>query len=171
MDKFFFPDHCCRTSPCRTPARQDKTSNRKGESVNKNFKDSKSNRTKNKKTFASELPPPLPSPTSQQDSNGCIALSDSIWGTGWRQVEPLPESFVKTIQKSNLLWAGCEKEHQSYHGRHHHQRKRRDNCQGQGANQDRHSKASGKNASSDASSPSWATACSSRLPRSLQFID
>ncbi|KAF9349677.1 hypothetical protein BGX26_012063 [Mortierella sp. AD094] len=31
-----------------------------------------------------------------------LALSASIWGPGWRQVEPLPPSFVKAMQQSEL---------------------------------------------------------------------
>ncbi|KAF9551346.1 hypothetical protein EC957_009230 [Mortierella hygrophila] len=31
-----------------------------------------------------------------------LALSASIWGPGWHQVEPLPPSFVKTLEQSEL---------------------------------------------------------------------
>jgi len=173
MDKFFFPDHCCRTSPCRPSARLSKAGNgssSSSSSAGNGYSNGKKNgggKAKSKKAFVSELPPPPPSPRAQRDSNGCIALSASIWGTGWHQVEPLPESFVKTIQKSNLLWAGCEREHQSYPAKHHH-RNRRDTGQSQGSNQGQPNKNASSNASS---SPIWTTTCSSRLPRSLQFID
>ncbi|KAF9158297.1 hypothetical protein BGX20_003459 [Mortierella sp. AD010] len=170
MDKFFFPDHCCRTSACNASSRKGDTNNAK-KSGNNNSK----KLGNNKKKFVPELPPPPPmSPNTQRDTDGCIA---SIWGTGWRQVEPLPESFVKTIQKSNLLWAGCEKEHRP-HARSH-QRNRRDSgnhgYQGQGCNDNGNGSCRGikvqghRKCMSDSSS--WATECSSRLPRSLQFID
>ncbi|KAG0378228.1 hypothetical protein BGX24_004450 [Mortierella sp. AD032] len=31
-----------------------------------------------------------------------LALSASIWGPGWHQVEPLPPSFVKTLEQGEL---------------------------------------------------------------------
>ncbi len=31
-----------------------------------------------------------------------LALSVSIWGPGWHQVEPLPPSFIKTLEQSEL---------------------------------------------------------------------
>ncbi|KAG0009861.1 hypothetical protein BGZ80_001985 [Entomortierella chlamydospora] len=172
MDKFFFPDHCCRTSACNASSRKGNTNNAKKGGNNNSKKSSN-----NKKKFVSELPPPPMSPNTQRDAAGCIALSASIWGAGWRQVEPLPESFVKTIQKSNLLWAGCEKERRP-HARSH-QRNRRDSdnhgYQGQGCNDNGNGSCRGikvqghRKCMSDSSS--WATECSSRLPRSLQFID
>ncbi|KAI7818069.1 hypothetical protein BC939DRAFT_463921 [Gamsiella multidivaricata] len=174
MDKFFFPDHCCRTSACRTsastsaragPTNGNKSNNKKGNTKSKN-------NNANKKPFVSELPPPPSSATTRRDSNGCIALSASIWGTGWRQVDPLPESFVKTVQKSNLMWAGCEREHHP-HTRHH-QRHGRDSghrhgCHNGGGRANNSSNGGHQKSASDTSS--WATVCSSRLPRSLQFID
>ncbi|KAI8602701.1 hypothetical protein EDD21DRAFT_371135 [Dissophora ornata] len=150
MDKFFFPDHCCRTSACR-PSTQPGTTARS----NNNKKGNGNNKiSRNKKSFVSELPPPPASTSASRDSDGCIALSASIWGAGWRQVEPLPESFVKMAQKSNLLWDGCEREHY-----HHKRRTRQTKTHGH------------HNNASNASSSSWATVCTSRLPRSLQFID
>ncbi|KAF9576334.1 hypothetical protein EC968_009308 [Mortierella alpina] len=189
QDKFFFPDHCCRTSACNS------SSSRSGTPANVNAKaktaksrsrqGQQGSQGNGKKNFVSELPPPPAKHAhGERDSanGGCIALSASIWGQGWHQVEPLPASFVKTIQKSNLVWSGCEKEHHS--SARHHQRHRRDSGYGQGQGQGQggcgHRAVSGnkskmmrqwgqsKNAS-DASS--WSTVCTSRLPRSLQFID
>ncbi|KAF9351875.1 hypothetical protein BGX34_000310 [Mortierella sp. NVP85] len=31
-----------------------------------------------------------------------LALSASIWGPGWHQVEPLPPSFVRTMQQNEI---------------------------------------------------------------------
>ncbi|KAF9113030.1 hypothetical protein BGX27_002336 [Mortierella sp. AM989] len=189
MDKFFFPDHCCRTSACiNTPSssRQNATNsnnNRKGGNKLKN----------NRKKSVSELPPPPMSSNSQRDPDGCISLSASIWGAGWRQVAPLPESFVKTVQRSNLCWAGCEREHRPHtrnqrgrrdssghgcnnNGRsssdigNYHNNNSNSNNISNGTNRTRPIKVQGHYKSmSDASS--WATECSNRLPRSLQFID
>ncbi|KAF8941191.1 hypothetical protein EDD21DRAFT_400856 [Dissophora ornata] len=65
------------------------------------------------KKFVSELPLP-PSLLSFYDNddnyNGdglipsrkYLALSASIWGPGWHQVEPLPASFVKTMEETEL---------------------------------------------------------------------
>ncbi|KAF9432371.1 hypothetical protein BGZ76_010894 [Entomortierella beljakovae] len=190
MDKFFFPDHCCRISACRTTSSP--SIGQKGTNKKKGGKNSKSY----KKDFISELPLPPISSNTHIDSDGCIALSASIWGAGWRQVEPLPESFVKTVQKNRLLWAGCEREHRP-HARGY-QRNRRiinktqgQNCSngrvhcgindeisasnGDDGNQEygisgaRYINTHYKNNMSDSSS--WATECSSRLPRSLQFIE
>lgn len=54
----------------------------------------------------------LPSPASAWEMDGdlnlsssprkYLALSASIWGPGWHQVEPLPPSFVKTLEQSEL---------------------------------------------------------------------
>ncbi|KAI1320847.1 hypothetical protein EDD11_009804 [Mortierella claussenii] len=175
MDKFFFPDHCCRTSACPPCSTRQPAGNKKGAGNNSIHNKPQA---KNKKPFMSELPPPPTSATAQKDTEGCIALSTSIWGVGWRQVEPLPESFVKMVQKSNLMWAGCERERPN--GRHRH---RRDSGHGHGYHQ--HSNHAGnrnrviktqqggprKAASDVSSSASWATDCSCRLPRSLQFVD
>ncbi|KAF9957923.1 hypothetical protein BGZ72_001148 [Mortierella alpina] len=60
----------------------------------------------------SELPPPpslLMSMQHHRDdamspatSRKYLALSASIWGPGWHQVEPLPPSFIKTLEQSEL---------------------------------------------------------------------
>ncbi|KAG0257883.1 hypothetical protein BG011_003697 [Mortierella polycephala] len=56
----------------------------------------------------SELPPPssLLSLQHHRDemtpNRKYLTLSASIWGPGWHQVEPLPPSFVKTLQQSEL---------------------------------------------------------------------
>ncbi|KAF9920763.1 hypothetical protein FBU30_009304 [Linnemannia zychae] len=59
----------------------------------------------------SELPPP-PSAWEKEDSmygfeleatpRKYLALSASIWGPGWHQVEPLPPSFIKTLELNEL---------------------------------------------------------------------
>lgn len=167
MDKFFFPDHCCRTSACSQKKKQPQTSN---------------------KASRRQSIPELPPPPAKRDSSGnpFLTLSASIWGNGWHQVEPLPASFVKTIQRSNLVGYGCERE-----GRSHRHRARHQNNYHQTSDQDyqpnlakngyashartkqgghyRNNRKSAKAENADASS--WATICSSRLPRSLQFID
>ncbi|KAG0203184.1 hypothetical protein BGX28_004451 [Mortierella sp. GBA30] len=61
-------------------------------------------------SLLSELPPPpsLLSMQHQRDDLAAaanrkyLALSASIWGPGWHQVEPLPASFVKTLEQSEL---------------------------------------------------------------------
>lgn len=99
-----------------------------------------------------------------------MALSASIWGNGWHQVEPLPASFVKTLKASNMMWSGCEKEHHRHYNSHHRQHNRgqhygrRDSAHCSGGK-----RGSKKEQANDSSS--WSTVCSSRLPRSLQFID
>ncbi|CAO3564751.1 unnamed protein product [Mortierella alpina] len=64
----------------------------------------------------SELPPPPSMLLSMQQQHHCcddvvsmtatgrkyLALSASIWGPGWHQVEPLPPSFIKTLEQSEL---------------------------------------------------------------------
>lgn len=195
MDKFFFPDHCCRTSVCHS-------SKPKG--------DQKSSGRRASYPFVSELPPPLPSKHCSEQG-GCRTLSASIWGTGWHQVEPLPASFIKTLQSNpKLLGHECEQSsfslphhpharlhqrqnHKQAHPQHSQQRPRRDSGHGQGHGQSSHRtckahqhhnqqqqhgqrsnggrcKPIAADKSSSASS-SWSTICSSRLPRSLQFID
>ncbi|KAG0309619.1 hypothetical protein BGZ98_000505 [Dissophora globulifera] len=68
------------------------------------YNDNESFRSK----FVSELPPPT---SLTYDHDDCflnhdnrkyLALSASIWGPGWHQVEPLPESFVRTMQQTEL---------------------------------------------------------------------
>ncbi|KAF9957876.1 hypothetical protein BGZ72_001222 [Mortierella alpina] len=63
------------------------------------------NQGNSKKNFVSELPPP-PAKHShgERDSanGGCIALSASIWGQGWHQVEPLPASFSTTLLEETI---------------------------------------------------------------------
>ncbi|KAF8926331.1 hypothetical protein BGZ47_002804 [Haplosporangium gracile] len=188
MDQLFFPDHCCRTSACGA---QQGRNNKYGRRNNNNSTNNNNNKKNAKKEFVSELPPP---PNNKHlnhrhdetgtgeggNSGGCMALSASIWGTGWHQVEPLPASFVKTLKASNMMWSGCEKEHHHHHHRHHRQhhagghhqqnRGRRDSghCSG-GSGGGGGRKGMKKDQASDLSS--WSTVCSSRLPRSLQFID
>ncbi|KAK5828164.1 hypothetical protein F5H01DRAFT_333059 [Linnemannia elongata] len=188
MDQLFFPDHCCRTSACGAvpPGRNNKNGRRNNSNTNN------TNRY-TKKEFVSELPPP---PNNKHLNHrhdetgtgggggghgGCMALSASIWGTGWHQVEPLPASFVKTLKASNMMWSGCEKEHHHHHHRHHHHhngrgqhqqnRGRRDSghCSGGGGGGSGGGRRGKKDQANDSSS--WSTVCSSRLPRSLQFID
>ncbi|KAG0313184.1 hypothetical protein BGZ97_010443 [Linnemannia gamsii] len=57
----------------------------------------------------SELPPPASAWVREEDltlsspsPRKYLALSASIWGPGWHQVEPLPPSFVKTLEQSEL---------------------------------------------------------------------
>ena len=56
----------------------------------------------------SELPPPASAwemdgdLTLSSSPRKYLALSASIWGPGWHQVEPLPPSFVKTLEQSEL---------------------------------------------------------------------
>lgn len=56
----------------------------------------------------SELPPPASTwemdgdLTLSSSPRKYLALSASIWGPGWHQVEPLPPSFVKTLEQSEL---------------------------------------------------------------------
>ncbi|KAF9916850.1 hypothetical protein BX616_002639 [Lobosporangium transversale] len=158
MDKFFFfPDHCCRTSTCLTATNcsiRTKSNNKKPGN-----KGNKSNKENKRAMFVSELPPPPVSARSYRDTDDCIALKASIWGAGWRQVEPLPEPLMRACQKNNLLWAGCERDHHHHHHRNHGHKNR-----GNDGNLGR------RKSASDASS--WTpTDCSCRLPRSLQFID
>ncbi|KAF9118154.1 hypothetical protein BGW39_001428 [Mortierella sp. 14UC] len=173
MDQLFFPDHCCRTSACGVPPRQSSSS---GGRDNKNGRRNNNNTNANKKEFVSELPPPPNHHRHDEKGNdgsgGCMALSASIWGAGWHQVEPLPASFVKTLKTNNMLWSGCEKEHY-----HHHHGARRQHQQNRGRRDYGHysggngggRRASKKDQGNDARS--WSTDCSSRLPRSLQFVD
>lgn len=168
MDKFFFPDHCCRTFAC---------GQKKNQPQNKN--------KASRRQSVSELPPP---PVKRDSSdNSFLALSASIWGKGWHQVEPLPASFVKTIQRSNLAGYGCEREGRSHRHRARYQTNNQHHTSGQDCqhncakNNDaghvrakqgshyRNNNNSAKAANTDASG--WATICSNRLPRSLQFID
>ncbi|KAK3844799.1 MAG: hypothetical protein J3R72DRAFT_521539 [Linnemannia gamsii] len=173
MDQLFFPDHCCRTSACGVPPRPSSTS---GGRNNKNGR--KNNNNKTKKEFVSELPPPpnhhRPDEKSNGDNGGCMALSASIWGTGWHQVEPLPASFVKTLKASNMLWSGCEKEHYHHHNHHHYGARRQQNQQNRGRRDSGHCGGGGRRSSKrdqGNDSSSWSTVCPGRLPRSLQFID
>ncbi|KAF9098014.1 hypothetical protein BGX23_007341 [Mortierella sp. AD031] len=98
MDQLFFPDHCCRTSACRPAPASTLNNNNNGKGKNNR----KNNNNNKKKEFMSELPPP---PNNRhlnhrhdENGEGCMALRASIWGVGWHQVEPLPASFVKTLQ-------------------------------------------------------------------------
>ncbi|KAG0290620.1 hypothetical protein BGZ96_005933 [Linnemannia gamsii] len=58
----------------------------------------------------SELPSPASAWEKEEDltfsssssPRKYLALSASIWGPGWHQVEPLPPSFVKTLEQSEL---------------------------------------------------------------------
>lgn len=171
-DKFFFPDHCCRTFACGQKKKQPQN-----------------NSKASRRQSVSELPPP----PVKRDSNDnpFLALSASIWGNGWHQVEPLPASFVKTIQRSNLAGYGCEREGRSHRHRARHQNNNQNNNRHQTSGQNcqhncakngdaghvrarqlshhRNNYNSAKAVNADASS--WATICSNRLPRSLQFID
>ncbi|KAI9239670.1 MAG: hypothetical protein BYD32DRAFT_218799 [Podila humilis] len=167
-DMFFFPDHCCRTFACGQKKKQPQNNNKAS-----------------RRQSVSELPPP---PVKRDSSdNPFLALSASIWGNGWHQVEPLPASFVKTIQRSNLAGYGCEREGRSHRHRARYQNNNQHQTSGQNCqhncakngdaghvrvrqrshHHNNHNNAKAVNA--DASS--WATICSNRLPRSLQFID
>ncbi|KAF9334052.1 hypothetical protein BG006_002764 [Podila minutissima] len=166
MDKFFFPDHCCRISACGQKKTQPQNNNKAS-----------------RQQSVSELPPPL----AKRDSSGnpFLTLSASIWGNGWHQVEPLPASFVKTIQRSNLAGYGCEHEgrshrHRARHQNNNHHQTRGQDCQhnfakhgyaGHAKQEARHRNNNNGAKAVNADASSWATICSSRLPRSLQFID
>lgn len=187
MDRFFFPDHCCRTSAC-LPIKSRQAS-------------SKSDRS----SHVTELPPPLP-PKHCNKEGGCKTMSESIWGTGWHQVEPMPASFVKTLQ-SNPKLLGHEGERASSHHQSHtrpHQRSNYKQQNSQPNSQQRQRMDSGhghchqsqrlcktfqnqqqlhgqKNTRGrpepvkanilSSSASSWSTICSSRLPRGLQFVE
>ncbi|KAG0241954.1 hypothetical protein BGW41_005119 [Actinomortierella wolfii] len=223
MDRYYFPDHCCRTSKCHSKTA---ASTAAAKSVTKHTKESghtqvpSSNSSsigvenddldvptitlpslppsaeERRKSFGSELPPPVKACQLMKGSGqGCSyrsplsALSDSIWGVGWHQVQPLPPCFVACMQDGKCgatKGSGAKGGSAKGEGHHHHCKKSSSSssCKaagaqgiagGAGSNRKSSNKKSNKNikAAAEASSPAKtllaATAC--RLPRSLQFID
>ncbi|KAG0348435.1 hypothetical protein BGZ54_004611, partial [Gamsiella multidivaricata] len=76
--------------------------------IRSRYPDESADNASSSQSFVSELPPP---PSLYHDSYHCddsvssrkyLALSASIWGPGWHQVEPLPASFVKTMEQTEL---------------------------------------------------------------------
>ncbi|KAF9145465.1 hypothetical protein BGX30_008682 [Mortierella sp. GBA39] len=156
----------------------------------------------------SELPPPVSAWEMEGDltlsssPRKYLALSASIWGPGWHQVEPLPPSFVKTLEQSELeLQAqaqalALEKAALAAANPKAIAKKAKREAkaaaaalaaaaaaqdQGEGQSQDvvmadagSCSTASASSSASDVAGPTPApinALCSSRLPRSLQFVD
>ncbi|KAF9972448.1 hypothetical protein BGZ73_004430 [Actinomortierella ambigua] len=203
MDKYFFPDHCCRTSNCYSKAAAKAAMNGMT-STNEGKEDDLDGATptlpslprsakERRRSFGSELPPPtkICQHMRGSDPTHLSALSDSIWGVGWHQVQPLPPCFVACMQDASGATKGGSHNGGTKGGNQHCKRVMSHNgcCKGgkqvaagnstgtasnrKGANQAPNKKG-GKHAKAVAETSSSKTllaATMCRLPRSLQFID
>ncbi|KAG0034303.1 hypothetical protein BGZ81_005407 [Podila clonocystis] len=210
MDKYFFcfhDDFCRSLSSSESSSEsdsEDSTTSRsrsRSSSLSSSFSSSSSSSSRR---VISELPPPslfsslnsrrstLSSEDSFDDTHDFLPLSASIWGPGWQQVEPLPASFVQTLQRQQQLdKAAAEKEAQAAAAAAQSQsqpsksQKKKAKKAAAAAAAAALAKANGSDSDSvdgseedsmssggsDAVLKTCNSLCSARLPRSLQFVD
>ncbi|KAG0036758.1 hypothetical protein BGZ82_003762 [Podila clonocystis] len=177
MDKYFF---CFHDDFCRSLSSSESSSESDSE-------DSVTGRSRSRSSRCNTLS----SEDSFNDTQDFLPLSASIWGPGWQQVEPLPASFVQTLQRQQQLdKAAAEKEAQAAAAAAQSQsqpsksQKKKAKKAAAAAAAAALAKANGSDSDSVDGSEEDSTSggcdgvlktcnslCSARLPRSLQFVD
>ncbi|KAF9162270.1 hypothetical protein DFQ26_003712 [Actinomortierella ambigua] len=148
MDRYFFPDHCCRTANCYSKSavakasthpfeldevameakgrKNDRLEEEEGDGPTPTLPSLPRSAKERRRSFGSELPPPTKvcQHLRGNDPSGThlSALSDSIWGVGWHQVQPLPPCFVACMQQQHTASGATTKGGSTKGGSHHYKK-------------------------------------------------